>query len=81
MLTLVKGDHCLLRCYPLLFCKFKQFNIRAALGCHLVIQKEDDELLAKGAIEPSTDGAALYTLMSLCYLSILVCYELILNHR
>ena len=39
------------------FHSFKQFNIKAALVHHPVIQKEVDELLAKGAIEPSTDTA------------------------
>ena len=37
-----------------MFCKFKCSNIEAALEHHPVIEKEVDELLAKGTIEQST---------------------------
>ena len=37
-----------------LFHNFKWLNIKAAIGHHPVIEKEGDEILAKGAIELST---------------------------
>ena len=37
------------------------FTIKAALAHHPIIQKEMDELLARGAIEPSTGGAGFYS--------------------
>ena len=55
---MVKGQHLQLRCYPLLFCEYKWFNIKASLAHHPIIQKEMDELLVKGVIEPSTGGAS-----------------------
>ena len=36
-------------------------NIEAAVAHHPIILKEVDELLAKGAIEPSTVGAGFYS--------------------
>ena len=44
-----------------LFCDFWHFNVKAAAAHHPVIQKEVDELLAKGAIEPSSGGAGFYS--------------------
>ena len=52
-----KGHHPYLRCHSTLFHNFKWFNIRAAIAYHPVIQKEVDELLDKGVIEPSTGGS------------------------
>ena len=52
---MAKGHHLQLRCHLLLFHNFKWFNILAATA-YPIIQKEMDELLAKGAIEPSTAG-------------------------
>ena len=52
MHNMVKG-HCLwLRCCPLLFHDFSWFNIKAAMAHHPIIQKEVDDMLAKGANEP-----------------------------
>ena len=44
-----------------MFHNFKQFNIKAAAAHHPVIQKQVNELLAKGAIEASSGGAGLYS--------------------
>ena len=46
-----------------LFHDFWHFNVKAAVAHHPVIQKEVDELLAKGAIEPSSGGAGFYSSM------------------
>ena len=46
-----------------LFFKFLQFNVKAAAAHHPIIQKEVDELLAKGAVEPSSSGAGFYSSM------------------
>ena len=59
VLNVVKGHYLQLRCHPPLFCNFKWFNIKAALVHHPIFQKPD-ELLATGAIEPSTGGAGFY---------------------
>ena len=58
---IVKGPHIWLRSHPPLFHNFKQFNIKDAAADFPIIQKEVDELLAKGAIEPSTGSAGLYS--------------------
>ena len=55
------GHHLQLRSHPPLFCDFWHFNVKAAAAHHPVIQKEVDELLAKGAIEPSSGGAGFYS--------------------
>ena len=49
------------RSHPLLFCDFWHFNVKVAAAHYPVIQKEVDELLAKGAIEPSSGGAGFYS--------------------
>ena len=67
---MVWGHHLQLRSHPPLFCDFWHFNVKAAAAHHPVIQKEVDELLAKGAIEPSSGGAGFYS-SSLWYLSVL----------
>ena len=48
---------------PLLPCSItsQQFNVKVAAAHHPVIQKEVDELLAKGVIEPSSGGAGFYS--------------------
>ena len=46
-----KGHHLQLRCCPSLLTDFKQFNTKDAMAHHPIMQKEVDELLAKGAIE------------------------------
>ena len=58
---MVKIHHLQLRCCPLLFHNFKQFNIKAATAHHLISQKEVDELLANDAIKTLTCGAGLYS--------------------
>ena len=47
--------------HPPLFHNFQHINVNAAAAHHPVIQKEVDELLAKGAIEPSSGGASFYS--------------------
>ena len=42
---------------------FWQFNGKAAAAHHPITQKEVDELLTKGAIEPSSGGAGFYCSM------------------
>ena len=39
----------------------RKFDINATPAQDPIIQKEVDELLAKGAIEPSTGGASFYS--------------------
>ena len=48
-----------LRCCPLLFHSFRQFNIEATPAHYPIIQKDVNELLAKGAIEACTGGTGL----------------------
>ena len=52
VLNMVQDHHLQLRSCPPLFRDFWCFNIKVAAAHHPVIQKEVDELLAKGAIEP-----------------------------
>ena len=61
VLNMVWGHHLQLRSCPPLFCDFWHFNVKVAAAHHPVIQKEVDELLAKGAIEPSSGGAGFYS--------------------
>ena len=61
VLNMVWGHHLQLRSHLPLFCDFWHSNVKAAVAHHLVIQKEVDELLAKGAIEPSSGGAGFYS--------------------
>ena len=61
VLNMVQGHHLQLRSHPPLFCDFWYFNVKVAAAHHPVIQKEVDELLAKGAIEPSSGGAGFYS--------------------
>ena len=63
VLNMVWGHHLQLRSHPPLFCDTSSFNVNAAAAHHPVIQKEVDELLAKGAIEPSSGGAGFYSNM------------------
>ena len=61
VLNMVLGHHLQLRSHPPLFHDFWHFNVEAAAAHHPAIQKEVDELLAKGAIEPSLGGAGFYS--------------------
>ena len=61
MFNIVSGHHLQLRSHPPLFCNFWQFNVKAAAAQHPIIQKEVDELLFEGVIEPSSDGAGFYS--------------------
>ena len=63
VLNMVQGHHLQLWSHPPLFCNFWQFNIKVATTHHPIIQKEVDELLAKGVIEPSSGGAVFYSSM------------------
>ena len=59
---MVQSNHLQLLCPPLSH-NFQQFNVKAAAAHHPIIQKEVDELLAKGVIEPSSGGAGFYSSM------------------
>ena len=59
MLNVVWGHHLQLQSHPPLFHNFQQFNVKVATAHHPIIKKEVDELLAKGAVEPSSRGAGL----------------------
>ena len=61
VLNMVQGHHLQLRSHPPLFHNFWHFNVKVPAAHHPVIQKEVDELLAKGAIEPSSGGAGFYS--------------------
>ena len=61
VLNMVWGYHLWLRSRPPLFHNFWHFNVKVPAAHHPVIQKEVDELLAKGAIEPSSGGAGFYS--------------------
>ena len=70
VLNMVWGHHLQLRPHPSLYNDFWCFNVKAVAAHHPVIQREVGELLAKGAIEPSSGGAGFYS-SCLWYLSIL----------
>ena len=72
LFNIVKGCHLQLRSHPFLFHNFKQFNIKAVALHHSIIQQEVDEMLAKGAIEPSPDSAVFSS--SVLFPSILVVF-------
>ena len=55
------GHHLQLQSHPPLFHNFWQLNVRVATTHHPIIQKEVDELLAKGPSEPSSGGAGFYS--------------------
>ena len=40
-----------------------QLTVKVAVAHHPIIQKEVDELLSKGAVEPSSGGAGFYSSM------------------
>ena len=61
VLNMVWDHHLQLRSHPPLFRNFWHFNVKVPAAHHPVIQKEVDELLAKGAIEPSSGGAGFYS--------------------
>ena len=61
VLNMVRGHHLQRRSHPPLFHNFWHFNVMVPAAHHPVIQKEVDELLAKGAIEPSSGGASFYS--------------------
>ena len=61
VLNMVRGHHLQLRYHPPLFCDFWNFNVTVAAAHHPIIQKEVDELLAKGALEPSSSGDGFYS--------------------
>ena len=63
VLNMVWGYHLQLQSHPPLFHNFQQFNVKVATTHHPIIQKEVDELLDKGAIEPSSGGAGFYSSM------------------
>ena len=58
---MVKGHHLQLKSYPSLFNIFLQFNNKASVAHHPIIQKDVDELDAKGGIEPSSSSTGFYS--------------------
>ena len=60
---MVQGHHLQLRSCPPLFHDFWHLNVKVAAAHRPVIQKDVDELLVKGAIEPSSSGAGFYSSM------------------
>ena len=56
VLNIVQGHHIQLRLHHPLFHNFQQFNSKASAAHHLIIQKEVDEVLAKGEVETSSGG-------------------------
>ena len=63
VLNMVRGHHLQLRSHSPLFRDFWHFNIKVAAAHHPVIQKEVDELLAKGAIETYSSSTGFYSSM------------------
>ena len=63
VLNMVWGHHLQLRSHPPLFHDFQCFNVKVAAAHYPVIQKEVDELLAKGEKEISSGGAGFYSSM------------------
>ena len=61
VLNVVRGHQLHLQCHLPLFHNFRQYSIKTAPAHYPFIQKEVDELLAKCATEPSTDGADFYS--------------------
>ena len=76
VLNMVWGHYLQLISHPPLFCDFWHFNVKAAVAHHPVIQKEVDELLAKGAIKNSSGGAGFYSSMYLSILGAFVPYSI-----
>ena len=62
VLNMVWGHHLQLRSCAPLFHTFWQFSVKVAAAHHHIIQ-EVDELLSKGAVEPSSGGAGFYSSM------------------
>ena len=58
---MVNYHHLQLRYFPLLFHNFTWFNIKTTTTHHTIIQKEVDDLLVKGGIEPLTGDAGFYS--------------------
>ena len=58
---MVQSHYLQLKSHHPLFHNFWQFNVKTAAVHHPIIQKEVDELLAKGVIEPPSDGASFYS--------------------
>ena len=63
VLNMVQGHHLQLSSCPPLFHNFWQFKVRASAAHHTIIQKEVDELLAKGAIETASGDTGFYSNM------------------
>ena len=61
VLNVVQGHHLQLRSHPPLFHNFQQLNVKVAAAHHPNSQKEVEELLPKGVIEPSSGGADFYS--------------------
>ena len=60
---MVQGHHLQLRSHPPFFHSFQTFNVKVSAAHHPIFQKEVDELLSKGVIEPSSGVAGFYSSM------------------
>ena len=61
VLNMVQGHHLQLKYHPSLFHNFWRFNVKVAVAHHPIIQKEVNDLLAKGVIESSSGVAGFYS--------------------
>ena len=61
VLDMVQVHHLQLRSRPPLFHDFQHFDVKEVAAHHPVIQREIDELLAKGVTEPSSGSAGFYS--------------------
>ena len=61
VLNMDQGHHLQFRSHPPLFHDSQHFNVKAVAAHHPVIQREVDELLAKGVTESSLGGASFYS--------------------
>ena len=61
VLNMGQGHHLQPRLHPPLFCNLQQFIIKTAAAHHPISQKEVDELLVKGVLEPSSSDASFYS--------------------
>ena len=77
---MVHDHHLQLGSHPPLFHNFWHFNVKVAAAHHPVIQKEVDELLAEGVIEPSFVGGVSVP-VCLLFLNILLALDPYLSLR
>ena len=61
VLNMAWSHHLQLQSHPPMFHNFQQFNVKVATTHYPIIQKEVDQLSAKGATEPSLGGTDFYS--------------------